>query len=131
MSKAITSTLSINDFCSTISVHKEKTEKMPVEIESRNLRSTGYMSPVIRPVQRRRRPMQMQRRIGAKYVIRATGNGHVDRRYGAFSSTAAWVVPVWSTSGLDVYSARVEAPTALVVRINLPLAGLRSLHRYR
>jgi hypothetical protein len=69
------------------------------------------------------------RRIGAKYVIRATGNGHVDPRYGAFSSAAAWVVPaVWSTSGPDVYSARVETPTALVVRINLPLAGLRPLH---
>lgn len=40
----------------------------------------------------------------------------------------AWITPVWSTSGPDVYSARVEAPTALVVRINLPLAGLWSLH---
>lgn len=40
----------------------------------------------------------------------------------------AWIAPVWSTSGPDVYSAQVEAPTALVVRINLPLAGLRSLH---
>lgn len=57
------------------------------EIGSRNLQATGYTSPIIRPVQPRRRPMQMQRRIGAKYVIQATGNGHVDPRYGASSST--------------------------------------------